>query len=700
MGLTFLVPAFLAGLAALAIPVVLHLLNRERKESVRFPSLMFVRRVPYRSIRRQSIRHPWLLLLRCIALALLAAAFSRPFLERSDASAASAPSARDVAVLLDRSYSMGYGDRWERARAAARTVVAGLAPGDRASIVAFDAQATVAAEPTAEKPVLAAAIDGLSLGAGVTRVDRAIAAAAELFARSDRSRREIVLISDLQRLGWDGREEGRAPAGTSVRVIDLSDSATSNVFVAGVELRRDTVEARPRVRVMARLVNRSTEPASRSVDLEIGGRTVETVTVQLPARGAGTAAFAAVPVPPGASRATIRSAADALPLDDAFHFALSRGEALRVVLVGRPGARPRSGLYLRTALGVGSEPALDVLTRTADRLAAADLDGASLVVLNDVAVPSGAAGARLAEIVRAGAGLLVIAGDAGGSARRPGVAGLVPGALALVDRSADNGARFGFVERSHPALAAFSAPRSGDFSTARFLRYRPIDADSADAVLARFDDGAAALVERRVGEGRVLAWASTLDDFWNDLPLQPVFVPLVHGLVRYGAAYVPEPLWYDVGQSVAATALGEGAPQMATALDASAPSGARLLLGEGGAQALDLAEPGFYEVRARGDRNVSRLIAVNLDRTESDLAPWNADELAASLVSRDSAPESAAGPTVLTPADRERKQSIWWYLLAAGALLLAVETVLANRLSPRAAESPISSLRLSKGRVR
>ena len=133
MGLTFLVPAFLAGLAALAIPVVLHLLNRERKESVRFPSLMFVRRVPYRSIRRQSIRHPWLLLLRCIALALLAAAFSRPFLERSDASAASARSARDVAVLLDRSYSMGYGDRWERARAAARTVVAGLAPGSRST---------------------------------------------------------------------------------------------------------------------------------------------------------------------------------------------------------------------------------------------------------------------------------------------------------------------------------------------------------------------------------------------------------------------------------------------------------------------------------------------------------------------------------------------------------------------------------------
>jgi hypothetical protein len=701
MGLTFLVPAFLAGLAALAIPVVLHLLNRERKEAIRFPSLMFVRRIPYRSIRRKSLRHPWLLLLRCIALALMAAAFSRPFFDRTDAAAASAPSAREVAVLLDRSYSMGYGDRWERARAAARSAVSGVRPGDRVSLIAFDERASVEAEPTTDPATLNAAIGRVNLGWGTTRFDRAMAAAAELFARSDRTRREIVVISDLQRLGWDGREEGRAPAGTEVRVVNLSDSITSNVLVSGIETRRDSQDARPRVRVLARLVNRGAAAATRQVTLEVGGRAVETVSVELPARGAATASFAPLAVPQGTSRATVRSAADALRQDDVFHFGLSRGEALRVVVVGRPGARARSALYLRTALGVGREPPLEVITRTVDRVTPADLDGAELVVLNDVGLPPGAAGARLESLVRAGAGLLVVAGDGGGSAARAAARGLIPGTLAVADRSADNGARLGYVERSHPALAAFSAPRSGDFSTARFLRYRPVIADSGDAVLARFDDGAAALVERRVGAGRVLMWGSTLDDFWNDLPLQPVFVPLVHGLVRHAAGFVPTPLWYDVGRSVGVATLAAGMPSgSSAALDAVTPSGARVALGDGGAASLELVEPGFYEVRPRGERSAARLVAANLDRAESDLAAWNAEELAAALVSRDSAPVSEAALAAAAPAEREQRQSIWWYLLAAGALLLAVETVLANRLSPRAAGAPAPSLRLSKERAR
>jgi hypothetical protein len=125
-----------------------------------------------------------------------------------------------------------------------------------------------------------------------------------------------------------------------------------------------------------------------------------------------------------------------------------------------------------------------------------------------------------------------------------------------------------------------------------------------------------------------------------------------------------------------------------------------MVLGDGGSGSLDLAEAGFYEVRPRGDRAAPRLVAANLDRAESDLAAWNAEELAAALISRDSAPVSAAAQAAAAPAERERRQSIWWYMLAAGALLLAVETVLSNRLSPRVAGAPAPSLRLSKERAR
>ena len=121
--MSFLTPLFLVALAGLAIPVLLHLIQRERKQVVQFPSLMFLRRIPYQSVRRRRIRHWLLLMMRLAALALVVMAFARPFFRGADPAAAAAGGAREVVVLIDRSYSMGYGDRWTRAQAAARQAV-------------------------------------------------------------------------------------------------------------------------------------------------------------------------------------------------------------------------------------------------------------------------------------------------------------------------------------------------------------------------------------------------------------------------------------------------------------------------------------------------------------------------------------------------------------------------------------------------
>src|SRR5215211_5000384 len=126
--MAFLAPLFFVALAGLAIPVLLHLTQRERKQVVHFPSLMFVRRIPYQSVRRRKI-HNWLLLMvRVAALALIIAAFARPLISRTNAATAPGAGAREVVVLLDNSYSMAYGDRWERARAAAHDAISGLNP--------------------------------------------------------------------------------------------------------------------------------------------------------------------------------------------------------------------------------------------------------------------------------------------------------------------------------------------------------------------------------------------------------------------------------------------------------------------------------------------------------------------------------------------------------------------------------------------
>src|SRR5215470_17008806 len=123
--MNFLAPAFLAGLAAIAVPVIIHLINRERKVVVEFPSLMFLQRIPYKSVRRQKLRHILLLAMRCLAIALLVAAFARPFFEHKKNPVAGLTGAREIVVLLDHSASMGYAHRWSRAQDAAKKAVSG-----------------------------------------------------------------------------------------------------------------------------------------------------------------------------------------------------------------------------------------------------------------------------------------------------------------------------------------------------------------------------------------------------------------------------------------------------------------------------------------------------------------------------------------------------------------------------------------------
>src|SRR5687768_2356300 len=184
--MSFLAPLFLAGLAALAVPIFVHLINRERKEITEFPSLMFLQRIPYRSVRRQKIRDWLLFAMRCLALILLVAAFARPYLEKRFAQAGGAlDSAREIVVLLDRSYSMGYGDRWSRARDEARSVIGGIGANDRLTLVAFAETPTALNQASADQGSLRAALDAATLSSRSTKYAPALKLATKILEESE-----------------------------------------------------------------------------------------------------------------------------------------------------------------------------------------------------------------------------------------------------------------------------------------------------------------------------------------------------------------------------------------------------------------------------------------------------------------------------------------------------------------------------------
>lgn len=673
-----LAPLFLLGLAAVAIPLLVHLVQRERRDPVAFPSLMFLERTPAPFTSRRNLRDPLLFLLRALAVIALALAFARPVFGPRPSAAGADVRRRDVVLLLDRSFSMRIGDRWTRARAVVDSVIATLAPGDRMTLVPFDRRARAVTAATGDVATLRSALALLRPGDESTRLAPAISVAQQRLAAGDAPRKVLVVVSDFQRSGWDLTDDARMPPGTEVVPVDIAGAVPAlDRAVRAVDVRRDRRPGPVQMIVSARLAN--VGPAVRGVPvrLEVGGRLMEERTIDLPRDGGASVTFAAVPAPPDPVPARVVLAADSLPGDDAFHFLLNQAPALPVLLV-----EGRASPFLTRALSIGDAPAFDVISRAPSRVTPGDLTGRRLMILADGAFPTGLGAARVLRFVEEGGGVIVALGDQTSARAWPAAARpLIPGEIRpAIDRAGANGAVLGALDQRHPALALLSGPRAGDLSAARFYKYRSVDTTAG--ILARFDDGTAALTEHVLGQGRVLTFGSTFDGIWNDLPRQPAFLPLVQQLARYAASWRDAPRALEIGASIRPSDLTSDVSAAVTRWTASAPSGERSTVGgEAAPAALELGEAGVHELRPGGSPGARPLlVAANIAPAELDFAASDVLRLTAALTSSTAEAGTAAlNAEAETLADREARQSTWWYLLLAAVLLLVAESVVARR---------------------
>ena len=520
---------------------------------------MFLEKIPYQSVRRRRIRDWPLLAMRLAAILLIVLAFARPFFDKPIAALAGAAGPREVVILLDRSYSMGYGDRWARAQAAARQAVQGLTSTDHATLILFGTNAQAEVRGTADVSRMIGAIDSARVSAEATRYAPALKLAQRVLADSTLQTREVVMISDFQRNGWVRDENLRLPEGTTFRTAPITDAQTANLTVSTVLPQRSLFSGQERVTVAASVVNRGPAAVNNvQVRLELDGRQVESQTISVPPGAPASVTFPPFTLARAFTRGTVRIGDDALKQDNAYHFVVSPAQRLPVLLV-EPARAPRdASLHLQKALAIGTAPQFQVDVRQGESVASTDLDRHRVVILNDVAALS--SGADLKNFVSKGGGLLVLLGErANWGTDSNDILPALPGNL--VDRPGHGGA-LAELDRSHPVLDLFKAPRSGNLSTARFFRYRAVALKPEPAgdkegehgpnnrVIARFDDGAIAMAERRIGSGHVVLWASTLDNYWNDLALKPVYLPFVHEVIRHLATYEQPKNWLTVGEVI------------------------------------------------------------------------------------------------------------------------------------------------------
>ena len=533
--MNFLFPAFLLGGLAIAIPIVLHFLRRDVAPQVPFTAVRLLRKSPVARSRRRKLRDLLLLAARVVALLLLAAAFARPYV----AGAARGPTVRIVAV--DRSYSMNAPGRFAHALDLARRAIDDASVGERVAVLAFDDHVETIAVPGSASAARAA-LGGISAGFGATRYSEVFNKAVEI-AAGDETR--LIVVSDLQRSGWEGEDRSALPADIS---LDLRDAGTpkSNLSVVSVLVTAD--------RVIAAVRNTGSMARSGQIRIEHDGRIAQTSTYTV---AAGSSVDVAIPYrsPSSGSIAVSVDDPDGLPADNT-RFAILDAVPSQSVLLITSGANP-SGYYVARALAaLGGREAerIDVDSRTAQALTVEDLKKYSAVVLLSTRALDQRGRDATAAFVRAGGGLLIAGAPEVEAAVVSATFNWATAMTGTIEMPAS--VALSPTDPRHPVFRPF-ASLSANLGQVRFVRAWRVTPDGWD-IAARFTDGNPALVERREGNGRVVLFASDLDRQWNDFPLHPAFVPFIIETVRYVSPAHDRGRDYVVGAAPAGAGLRPG----------------------------------------------------------------------------------------------------------------------------------------------
>jgi hypothetical protein len=308
----------------------------------------------------------------------------------------------------------------------------------------------------------------------------------------------------------------------------------------------------------------------------------------------------------------------------------------------------------------------------------------AVIVINDAPIPGGLLGKALQDFVAAGGGLLVASGDRIQGNWPSGKDGFLPGTLLRqVDSKPGVAYNIGEIAGSHPL--AVNAGNGIDLSTARVFSYRQLEPNGDDQVLARYSDGAVALLEKTGQGGKVLVLTTTLDQHWNDLAVQPIFLPFLHQALRYLAAFEAHPQALEIGSVVdvlryaRAQAGGNAivAAADATPLVIESPAASEIHLDRQN-PLLAIEEPGFYQVHRATPAGVEVVLAANINPVEAspeilDVARF-VEEIKRSA-------QLAPSATVLSQRQAsayEQQQQLWYAALWVALVLMLVEAFAAN----------------------
>jgi hypothetical protein len=654
---TFLSPLFLVGLLTAAIPLIIHLSRSRRTKKLQFSTTRFFTDQFLRSYRMSRLKELLLLACRMALCALFAMALARPLI-LPKGQAFLAGQSRSIVLVIDNSASMGYVEDgaplFERARTAARDLVGGLRPGDSASVVLASRREAgpevLFPQPTTELGDVLQAVQSLKVATLGTDLTGAIARAEEIVQGSSAQSKEIYVLSDMQKSGWDtitADTSRPSAADTLFFFVRIRPKAIENAAITAVQhgASRPMVGVpfaiRPHVRIEG-------DRQTCQVQLWVDGQKVNEKRLEKLQSGRWAVPhFYHTFTTGGWHSGYVEVQDDTLAADNRRYFAFEVMDTIKVLAVnGAPSQVPRLDelFFLKTALTATMEDKSSIQIDMTNPGAVADqnLSDYPLVILANVEALPPTAVERLERFVDGGGSLLVFLGDKVQPAfynqtlavptRLHG--GLLPGKLVEIEGSAGNEKNPLFIsdiDYGHPALAMFQDPKFASLAGVSIQALWKID-PAASTVLMRTNTGTPLLCEKAFGKGRVILFTSTCDRDWTNFPVRPAYLPWLYRLVGYLAQ---EPLsrqtYYATGDRIPIPA---SATQGLTQVQVKKPKSDDTIgyATAGGdpqhpLEFTDTLQPGVYTVFTPGKKGPAGLFVANLEGRESDLTYLD-DELA------------------------------------------------------------------------
>lgn len=742
MAQLFFNPWLLFGLLGVALPVIAHLLSKRKFDVVEWGAMQFLN--PSRKTRRRiRLEELLLLLVRIVAIALIALALARPWLPSGFLLGYRSMGSRDVVLVIDGSNSMGRSDGLstlhQKAVRRAKEFLGTLTTSDTVTVIDARDEPFRHVDATNDFDFVARQLDELSDAAGAGNLQDACEDAVRILGRTSNESREVVVFTDRQRVGWSPESDAKwtrfdesmkFPAvRPHVWVVDLSQglaSGTANISVGRVELSRDLTVPNSPVTVRATIRNSGSKSAFVPVHLLVDGQRLAGYDGEttIPANGETTYSRPIRFTDEGTHVLTVRAATarDSIPADNENSSAINVAGAIPVLMLEpKRSLTPadRHGFFAELALTTPQNDSPWVLCRSVyiGDVTAEDFGNVAAVILPDVGSMKPELIEQVVRFARAGGGVMVALGpDTTLLDFDPLVElGLLPelglGGIGSSPASSDVPVTVAPYSLESPWLARFREKERASLFSATFTGWRLVDvatpatagqggrAASSDdeasgsgvspaIVTAKLTGGQPWLIESRCGRGQVLLMTSTLNSRWNSLPSQGDFVTLLHEAVFHLVAS-PVKRNLRVGESLA----------VRLALDSKAAADAKSLRfvdpfkdevetesSAGDEQvlvtSLPARIPGAYQLQF-GEANqgpaVDRFV-VDYDHAEDDPAELTADDRAR-LQSND---RLAFATDVDDLSQKmygdETRSEIWHWLLWAFLGLLTLEVWMTRRL--------------------